>query len=485
MLFLICIIVTTKSISQPLFNQIYDDSLISISYSMLYETNDYYIAIGDYQGSGFGIGISASKHDKGTGKLLGRAGFAYDGQWTHVCGRTRIYDTGHAVHFVVSSHKYAYQLAYDYDDDTMTLIDTISQSGISSAYILDFELFPDSVIYYGRFNDTLGWLTKYSDQSTKLVHWKPKNNNYYYYDFIYGDNGSRIFFCSERLGPPYSSKIIVAEVDAEGNFIWERRNMFENALSVRKILPINNDEVLMLLSARALDEKFGGGGFFDQVVKFDLKSKTFSNPKYYAEVTSTRPYGDLIASSQDTGTYFVCTMSYWDFTDKTSTTTCGRIVKIDSELNELWHKDYIYYPDNGKTYNEFNTIIPVVGGHYLIGGYSNWYGVGWLIKIDEDGNIVPIDTTTSSVDIDMGGLLPEITIYPNPSAGMIIINQGDTRGMRYQLSDLRGHAVKALDVPTSNINTIWDISDIPAGSYVLTIMQDGKIIKSKLQIVIK
>ena len=484
MLLLICSIASTKSISQPLFNQIYYDSLLSNSYEMLYETDDYYIAISDQQGQGFGVGIAASKFDKGSGKLLGKAGFTDDRDWVRVDGRTRIYDTGHDLRFVVSSHKYAYQLAYDYDDNTLTLIDTISQSGNSSAYIKDFELFADSAIYYMRFSDMWGWVTKYSDQSTKYVHWKPKNNNYYYNKFIYGANGNRIFFGNETLGP-YRSKIIVAEVDAEGNFIWERKNMFENAYKVNQVLPLNNDEVLMLLSATALDEKFGGKGFFRQVVKFNLKSKTFGNPKYYTKPTGSSPYADLIASSRDTGTYFVCIISYLSDTDKTTNTTCGRIVKIDSELNELWHKDYIYYPDDGRTINNFNTIIPVKGGHYLIGGYSNWYGVGWLIKIDEDGNIVPIDTTTSSVDIDIAAQLPEIRIYPNPSAGMIIINQGETRGMRYQLSDLRGHAVKALDVPTSHINTIWDISDIPAGSYVLTIMQDGRIIQSKQQFVVK
>jgi hypothetical protein len=158
-------------------------------------------------------------------------------------------------------------------------------------------------------------------------------------------------------------------------------------------------------------------------------------------------------------------------------------VKIDRDLNELWHKDYLYAANVSSSY--FYTIIPVAGGHYLIGGYCRWYGSGWLIKIDEDGNIVPKDTTASSVDADLSSQLPEITIYPNPSSGVIIINQGATTGMRYQLIDLSGQVVKAMDVQGSHINTIWDISDIPAGSYVLTIMQDGRILQSKRHIVIK
>ncbi len=301
---------------------------------------------------------------------------------------------------------------------------------------------------------------------------------------MHGDNGNRIFFGNEYISP-YKDKIIVAEVDPEGNFIWERKNQFDNAYRALKVLPLNNDEVLILLKAHALDEKFGGTGFFSQVVKFDLKSKTFGNPKFYEKPSTSSSYADLIKSTRDTGTYFVCTGSYLDDKDKKSSTTCGRIVKIDSDLNELWHKDYIYYPDDGSISNEFYTIIPVAGGHYLIGGYSNWYGVGWLIKIDEDGNIVPKDTTASSVDADLSSQLPEITIYPNPSSGVIIINQGATTGMRYQLIDLSGQVVKAMDVQGSHINTIWDISDIPAGSYVLTIMQDGRILQSKRQIVIK
>ena len=481
MLLVICSIVPTRSISQPLFNNIYFDSLFSISYNMLYETQDYYIAIGDYFGGRVGVGIAASKHDKGSGKLLGRASFADDGEYTYVYGRTRIYDTGQALRFAVSSDRYAYQLAYNYIDDTMTLIDTVSQSAQSSVDILDFELFPDSVIYYGRFNDRLGWVTKYADQSTKLVHWKPKHNNYYFYKFMHRDNGNRIFFGYEYISP-YKVNILVAEVDPEGNFIWERKNQFDNAYKVMKVLPLNNDEVLILLSNHALDEKLGVMGVFRQVVKFDLKSKTFGNPKSYEKPSPPISYADLIKSTRDTGTYFVCTGSYLDDKDKTNSTRSGRIVKIDSDLNELWHKDYLYSAYASSS--DFNTIIPVAGGHYLIGGYG-WPGVGWLIKIDEDGNIVPKDTTASSVDADLSSQLPEITIYPNPSSGVIIINQGATTGMRYQLIDLSGQVVKAMDVQGSHINTIWDISDIPAGSYVLTIMQDGRILQSKRQIVIK
>jgi hypothetical protein len=262
-----------------------------------------------YDINGLSVGIAASKHDKGSGKLLGRTSFVDDEEYTYVNGRTRIYDTGQALHFVVSSYRYAYQLAYNYIDDTMTLIDTVSQSGNSSVDLLDFELFPDSVVYYGRFNDRLGWVTKYPDQSTKLVHWKPKHNNYHFYKFMHRDNVNRIFFGHENISP-YKVNIIVAEVDPEGNFIWERKNQFDDAYEVMKVLPLNNDEVLILLSNHALDEKLGVMGVFRQVVKFDLKSKTFGNPKSYEKPLPPISYADLIKSTRDTGTYFVCTGSY-------------------------------------------------------------------------------------------------------------------------------------------------------------------------------
>ncbi len=46
-----------------------------------------------------------------------------------------------------------------------------------------------------------------------------------------------------------------------------------------------------------------------------------------------------------------------------------------------------------------------------------------VLLIDEHGDIVPIDTTSGTNQIDL--TIPDIKIYPNPATDYLIINQGE------------------------------------------------------------
>ncbi|MBK8626950.1 MAG: T9SS type A sorting domain-containing protein [Saprospiraceae bacterium] len=81
--------------------------------------------------------------------------------------------------------------------------------------------------------------------------------------------------------------------------------------------------------------------------------------------------------------------------------------------------------------------------------------------------------------------MPEIKIYPNPASHSIIINQGEITDMTYQLIDMNGGIVKAISLPHAHHNVVWDINDVVAGTYVLTMTQGGKLIGSKQQVVVK
>jgi hypothetical protein len=136
-------------------------------------------------------------------------------------------------------------------------------------------------------------------------------------------------------------------------------------------------------------------------------------------------------------------------------------------------------------FNDFYYIISTSDGNYLITGYESLSRAPWLVKIDEDGNILPIDTTSAATDHNVQTTIPEIKIYPNPASHSIIINQGEITDMMYQLTDMNGAVLKTIPLPHAHHHVVWDISDVASGTYVLTMLQGGKVIGSRQQVVIR
>ena len=158
--------------------------------------------------------------------------------------------------------------------------------------------------------------------------------------------------------------------------------------------------------------------------------------------------------------------------------TTGKIVKFNDKGQRLWQKTY-YHSNKWAVNNSFNDIIKTRDSTYLIAGAELRARSAWLVKIDEDGNLLPIDTTSAAVDFSANSDISEIKVYPNPASHSIIINQGDITDMHYQLIDMQGAVIKSLPIPYAHHNVIWDISDMDAGNYVLTMLQSGKVIGSK------
>ena len=162
----------------------------------------------------------------------------------------------------------------------------------------------------------------------------------------------------------------------------------------------------------------------------------------------------------------------------------GKIVKFNDKGQRLWQKRYYY--NNKRFYlNKFFNIIMTTDSNYLIVGDENWIQSAWLVKIDEDGNILPIDTTSTTTDHDVVSSIPEIKVYPNPASHSIIINQGEITDMTYQLIDMNGGIVKAISLPHAHHNVVWDISDVTSGTYILSMKQGEKLIGSRQQVVVK
>ncbi len=89
----------------------------------------------------------------------------------------------------------------------------------------------------------------------------------------------------------------------------------------------------------------------------------------------------------------------------------------------------------------------------------------WLIKFDENGDLVP----AGSVSVSQVDFTDQLRIYPNPTDGMVYIDQDNINDLDYYLYDDQGRLVLTkLDVHAHQI-ILLDMTNYVSGTYNLTI----------------
>ena len=124
----------------------------------------------------------------------------------------------------------------------------------------------------------------------------------------------------------------------------------------------------------------------------------------------------------------------------------------------------VYIPD----YDQYIINLPLEEFDYLADGAGGWDKDYHEVYHYSDGG------NASSVKI----LNPEVTLYPNPANGAVHIQLGsDDRAETYVIRSVNGALVE--DGRLSNQDTI-DVSNIPAGIYVVEVSTGAHVYRSKL-----
>jgi hypothetical protein len=280
-----------------------------------------------------------------------------------------------------------------------------------------------------------------------------------------------------------TGKMTITYMDTVGNMIWQYETPGISPIhEVKDIYPINDQEVLLASYDSFFD--YTNHNLYSRwtVTRYDVVNKKIVWSNHWDEPRNPNIWGTAkIIKTKKEGEYFLMANDIDSTFDG-----IGKIVKFNDKGQRLWQKTYDFTTNQG--FNEFNNIIQTYDQNYLIVGsiFSvNLPQSAWLVKIDEDGNILPLDTTSAAIDTDVVNQIPEVKLYPNPASHTIIINQGEITNMTYQLVDISGAAVKSMPLPHAHHHVVWDISDVASGTYVLTMMQGGKLIGSKQQVVVK
>jgi hypothetical protein len=414
------------------------------------------------------------KIDKKNGEIIHNSPFNLPHRW-HLFGNTNITKIGNNLIFGKCADSTLFKLNYNMVDNKVTVLDTINHNGLGT-YIHDLILHGDTTVYFaGLYAPDQTYpsvIYKYPAGKTKIISLDTISNferTGGKVDFLF--NGNFLIFGAKIS--TISDQISVIEMDSCGSVVSEVLSPKNDiAFGVKEVIPLENQQYIIMAEASRFPTSVKNY-FYHIIYMYDHKTKkilwTYKNP-----ILASQQYsgGGRIIKGHNEKEFLYCSMvNALGFTTD-SFFTKGKVVKLKDNGEKVWEKVY-YYSSNHNDGNEFHDLMATSDGHYMIGGNiaPNRF-IPWLVKIDEDGNIVPIDTTSATTTPITS--IPEITIYPNPAHDHIIINQGEQTDMTYTIYNMQGRAVLMQKISGSHQNTVWDISQLDPGAYVLSISQQGK-----------
>jgi len=262
--------------------------------------------------------------------------------------------------------------------------------------------------------------------------------------------------------------IYFTTIDENMNVI-DRKYQFNNINSVgQEIDGLINEKGEIVMTMKTFDRPHWDSTFQFKyrpaVVKFnpDLSvawNKPFSRREYG---DSTEQHVAIIETHAKDG-YIITGFSNWE--------NYGMIGRINLEGDSIWH--YKVKSLYGENNNRLRDVIKTSDGNYLASGNRAVYTEDdslssfvqlWLIKFDENGQVVDVGTTATEEIIDSES---GVTIYPNPASDIIYIKQETPNRIKYDFFDNNGRLLHSKRHTEGNQILFFEVDDYPDGMYQL------------------
>jgi len=342
-----------------------------------------------------------------------------------------------------------------------------------------------SVLQTKDYNEPLITKINKDDLTLQHIRFKDKKDEITPLKFIPFQDGILVFSLYYGVNIVTGGRLITY-LDLEGKVIWENKTpgIIPNYY-VLSLLLINDHELLINSDDPIYNYTLRNVTTRHSVMRYDLNTNKSVWYTWWDEprLEGVFPGGRLVKGHKEGEILMMANDTYQSQVGDI-TYISGKVVKFDLSGKKIWSKIYTYYKKNGFL-NNFYNMISTTDGNYLMCGIEGQFTDTWLVKIDEDGNILPIDTVSATVDWSVPCTTSEISIYPNPASASIIINQGEIADVQYLITDMNGRTMQQITVASAHQNTIWDIAGLPCGTYLITMMQNQKIIGQIRQVVIK
>ncbi len=472
--------------SQEKFNKIYLYEQELIRNEVLHETEEAFYAIGYADdNSNVTVGIHISKHDKVSGELLNTTYFAIDSTWSFLEHSNDVYQKGNSLIFGLKGDQ-LYTLEYNLLSAEINILDAVPfLEEWTGVYQYDLLIFNDTTLYVIKYflegdSTNLGFFFTYPDGTHEFkplaktdslatlgLMMKRDNGNYMLFSHLRGEN---VF---------WDRSLAFFELDQDLNVLNSYYTInTDGYITPRSILPINNQEVLVLSYFYDWDYIRDRYAYSHQILRYHIDNREIVWSHNYGFPASTNIDGGKIVASHEADHYLYCTTAVRSDATVDSFNTIGRVVKIDDEGSQVWQKNYSFYSNHGAYHNLFD-IIATTDNNYLVGGTARGNRpYGWLLKINESGELLGDSLVNVTWTEDEWN--KDIQIYPNPTIDHIYINQNKLDQVTYQLHDINGKFVKEININARDQGVIWDVSDLISGSYFIRMLKNGETIGSTI-----
>lgn len=188
---------------------------------------------------------------------------------------------------------------------------------------------------------------------------------------------------------------------------------------------------------------------------------------------------------------FVAAASY-----KAEQVVLANLVKFDTLGNEIWNRVYGYYDTTDNDVYVYDIKPAPDGGYIMVGQVivpfteaSDSLGrfppqQGWIMKVDEDGCLIPGcgDVTITSTRPGEPLPAPELLLYPNPVAHTLYFylpEIPEATSLSGAVYDATGRIVRELpDRPlVPGMTYSLPVDELPAGTYYLRLsLDDGRMV---------
>jgi ribosome modulation factor len=217
-----------------------------------------------------------------------------------------------------------------------------------------------------------------------------------------------------------------------------------------------------------------------QIIKYSEEGDTLWSHTY-GENWTFRPYFTTVKRLSD-GNLFTGGQTYEDNIWK------GLIAKIDTSGTMLWQRIYTNVEGNECRFNDFTELttgeLVAVGVAWPQGGDEPLGQDTWILKTDEYGCLIPgCHVSVEELERQEQSFL----VGPNPASDRLnIYLPGEvtrTHHTQFRLTDLTGKLIREFSADTGSTTYMLDVSEYPAGLYLLTLVVDGQMIKTERVVV--
>lgn len=158
----------------------------------------------------------------------------------------------------------------------------------------------------------------------------------------------------------------------------------------------------------------------------------------------------------------------------------GWMIRLDSEGNQVWNRtDTAYWDLETGSRNTLYNVIELPSGSFIACGKSRMFEPvdkewGWIIKVDKDGCMDTLCTSTSISSYIAGN--PEIKVYPIPTRDFVQFTLDDGENFKnasIYISDLYGKTIDVKKIKGLQNSISWDATFQPSGVYIYHLYENG------------